>query len=274
MRAFDACILCLTRARDPVSCPRGHIYCRECALANLLAQKQDIKRRKVDAERQKRRIEDDQERADQEAKARIIKDFERAQGSIASQATKIDNDQGGDSPRGQKRKIELSESDQLERAKKQKDEALAKVVADKAEALKSALPSFWSPSLTPSTNSVEIKEVKVLPQCAGSEEAHELSLKTLIDVKFSTEKDDAGNPAYICPSCRKGLTNSLKTFLMQPCGHVVCKTCADQFVRKAKSCFVCSAALKDKDIIALSVDGTGFSGNGKAQVSKYNVAFS
>ncbi|CAI4219490.1 unnamed protein product [Parascedosporium putredinis] len=36
---FGSCNLCLEPARDPVSCHRGDVFCRECALANLLAQK-------------------------------------------------------------------------------------------------------------------------------------------------------------------------------------------------------------------------------------------
>ena len=35
MRRFDACALCLQRARDPVACQKGHLFCRECVLTDL-----------------------------------------------------------------------------------------------------------------------------------------------------------------------------------------------------------------------------------------------
>jgi nitric oxide synthase-interacting protein len=30
LRDFDACILCLQKARNPVICPKGHLMCKEC----------------------------------------------------------------------------------------------------------------------------------------------------------------------------------------------------------------------------------------------------
>lgn len=38
MRNFDACALCLQRARDPISCDLGHLFCKECAYADLRMQ--------------------------------------------------------------------------------------------------------------------------------------------------------------------------------------------------------------------------------------------
>ena len=35
MRKFDACALCLQRARDPVACQEGHLFCKECAYTDL-----------------------------------------------------------------------------------------------------------------------------------------------------------------------------------------------------------------------------------------------
>ena len=35
MRRFDACALCLQRARDPVACQDGHLFCKECAYTDL-----------------------------------------------------------------------------------------------------------------------------------------------------------------------------------------------------------------------------------------------
>jgi nitric oxide synthase-interacting protein len=44
IKPFDACCLCLKPLIDPLACPKGHTFCKECILECLLAQKKDIKR--------------------------------------------------------------------------------------------------------------------------------------------------------------------------------------------------------------------------------------
>ena len=47
-KAFDQCVLCLSRVVDPMSCSHGHIFCKICIIENLMLQKKqhdvDIKR--------------------------------------------------------------------------------------------------------------------------------------------------------------------------------------------------------------------------------------
>lgn len=35
MRQFDACALCLNRAREPLACNEGHLFCKECVYTDL-----------------------------------------------------------------------------------------------------------------------------------------------------------------------------------------------------------------------------------------------
>jgi nitric oxide synthase-interacting protein len=35
MRRFDACVLCLNRAREPLACNEGHLFCKECVYTDL-----------------------------------------------------------------------------------------------------------------------------------------------------------------------------------------------------------------------------------------------
>ena len=35
MRRFDACSLCCQTAREPVACPHGHLFCKECVYTDL-----------------------------------------------------------------------------------------------------------------------------------------------------------------------------------------------------------------------------------------------
>ena len=45
---FMDCHLCLCKAREPMLCPQGHVYCTECIMENLLKQKrQQLKDREA-----------------------------------------------------------------------------------------------------------------------------------------------------------------------------------------------------------------------------------
>ncbi|KAJ0017340.1 hypothetical protein Pint_10793 [Pistacia integerrima] len=45
IKPFDACCLCLKPFIDPMCCQKGHVFCKECILECLLAQKKDIQRK-------------------------------------------------------------------------------------------------------------------------------------------------------------------------------------------------------------------------------------
>lgn len=96
MRRFDACALCLNRAREPLACSEGHLFCKECIYTDLRAcvvpsvaysfnsrpavtQKKDIKRQKDRLEALKNEAEEDRTRARQAARERVLRDFERGQ---------------------------------------------------------------------------------------------------------------------------------------------------------------------------------------------------
>jgi Zinc finger, C3HC4 type (RING finger) len=121
------------------------------------------------------------------------------------------------------------------------------------------------------------------------------SLKNLVSVKFSfhtsagpsqsvdstpaegegdTSKRKEEQQDPMCPSCKKGFSNSVIMFrasshhflflsqltpddaVMKPCAHVTCKTCTESLVRPAKQCVVCDAQLSEKDIIELKREGS------------------
>lgn len=77
MRQFDACSLCLQRAREPVACQRGHIYCKECVYTDLLAQKKEIKKHQSKLETMAREEEEERIKAKASARERVLLDFER-----------------------------------------------------------------------------------------------------------------------------------------------------------------------------------------------------
>jgi len=79
---FASCGLCLEPAIDPVSCLHGDIFCRECALNNIVAQKKEIKRTEKVREQEEHEILEDQARQNLEAKERTVREFELTQAGL------------------------------------------------------------------------------------------------------------------------------------------------------------------------------------------------
>lgn len=153
------------------------------------------------------------------------------------------------------------------------------------------------------------KKAKTSPVCPSSQEKHPhtYSLHTLITINFAEEESkDTKAKLRICPSCKKGLSNSSKAMLAKPCGHVLCKACATQFMKPSGKvdphaaagdtdapntirCYSCDADVterppkksgdkKDKEkirpgVVELKSDGTGFSAGGTNEVKKSGTAF-
>lgn len=228
----------------------GHLFCRECAVNNLLAQSKELKRLKKEAERRKLEDEEDKELEDAETHARALEEFERVQAGLSvrsggkagerivgRQNGKITIEQeveGG--AKGVKRKLEVDE-DELVRLSKD-NAAKARRRDSEQNGGNSELPSFWVPSKTPDNKKAAIKAVKQQPTCPAADagEAHDFGLKTLVTVHFNEEKPSKTTESAVrtCPSCNKALTNATKAILAKPCGHVLCKPCSDQF-QKAPS---------------------------------------
>jgi nitric oxide synthase-interacting protein len=135
---FASCRLCLLPARSPVSCPHGDIFCRECALSNILSQKKEIKRLEKTREKELKEAEEDRDREDAEAKNRAVHEFEKIQmgleakmGSSSSSKTIVGREGGKilveedvvGGKRGEKRKFELDEDELLRIAREERTKA-------------------------------------------------------------------------------------------------------------------------------------------------------
>ncbi|GAA6016201.1 hypothetical protein JCM10207_000430 [Rhodosporidiobolus poonsookiae] len=283
-REFDACHLCLARARDPRICSEGHVACNECIIASLLEQKKDIKRQSILLERMRAESEAEMASARAAARERVLREFESAQSSLGSKttqgkvsATGAAQDAGSSAPRGTKRTFELDE-DEIERLTKEAtDEALNRTAKEMAEARKAKLPNYWLPSLTPSATPETVIDVKLQTLCHACKPPHPVSLKTLTTIKFTEDKAEKtanGNPTVLCPSCRKSITNNVKCYALKACGDVLCGTCVDTLCRTDKACAHCNTKIDKKTpYIELKREGTGYAAGGGIEVTKFDLAF-
>jgi nitric oxide synthase-interacting protein len=314
---FASCCLCLETARDPVACPLGDMFCRECALSNILTQKKEIKRLEKAREHEEREALEAQARADAEADSRALQEFEMTQAGLDPK-TRASGDtrdglksQGGNSDpveqaTGRKRKFEF-DGDEASRIAV-RERAKARKALDDENAAKPTLPSFWAPTVTPTSNQKDVlhevkKKAKTAPVCPASleDKVHTYSLHALVSIHFTEEEaDDRSKPVQrICPSCKKSLTNASKAMLARPCGHVLCKSCVDKFMKPtfdphspdsdSLRCYVCDADLTERakaakpgkgdkekiqpGLVELRSEGTGFSAGGTNQVKKSGIAF-
>ena len=137
-----------------------------------------------------------------------------------------------------------------------------------------------------------------------------ISLKSLTTVNFhaapevtngQNSSNGTSDPEYTCPSCRKTLSNNVASFVLKPCGHVLCVssffpisarardraqhpspyiqgTCVDTLVKKSspQQCAHCDTVLlaeKKNPIVAIKREGTGYAGGGMAEAKKFGVSF-
>lgn len=157
---FGSCSLCLESAVDPVACSMGDIFCRECALNNILAQKKEIKRADKAREREDKEAAESRARQDEEAQARAVREFEMVQlgfdvGSRGTGARVGDDDRPSvgkdpttDAKRGEKRKFSLDEDEVSRNAESERAKA-RKAIEDEKVRVSSRMHSLSRLSVGP-----------------------------------------------------------------------------------------------------------------------------
>ncbi|KAK9092279.1 hypothetical protein Syun_027190 [Stephania yunnanensis] len=242
IKPFDACSLCLKPFIDPLCCQKGHVFCKECILECLLAQKKDIQRKlTAHAAQQKQEKEEEEEKILQE-KARELDAFDQQNHGAVPQY----NDR---SSSRDKNGFHGANS--------------VKVTSYEEEALRN-MKAFWLPSATPEAP-IKVDAPSTSTVCPEGKE--KLKMKTLFSIQYTEDNNEEKkynsiDKTFICPSCRVTLNNTLTLVAINTCGHVFCKKCADKFITVDKSCLACNKACKDRNLVTLEKGGTGFAGHG------------
>jgi nitric oxide synthase-interacting protein len=187
MKPLDSCNLCLSTVNDPVACSNGHIYCRECAISNLITQKAGIETQRREMERWEHNEALQREEARARARERVVKDFEKATGlgSITGRREAEDHrKERGDG-------VFAFDQGAVEKmAREAEEKAMVVIEAEQTEARKAKLAAFWLPSLAPEAKLGPLKDIKLQTLCHVGGEAHPFSYVAVfqyivIDVKSS-----------------------------------------------------------------------------------------
>ena len=193
-KPVDSCNLCLSTVSEPAACPRGHLYCRECVLSNLISQKAGIDGQRRELERwdeAERRERLDARRA---ARERVVRDFERgmALGGGGGRRSAEERDGKGTG------RFEF-DGEGVERVAREAEEKAARTIeAEQVEARKHKLAAFWLPSLTPEAKLGPLKDVKLQTMCHVGGAAHPIRRVFLASGSPQTE-------LILPPHCRGAL---------------------------------------------------------------------
>ncbi|GMH26911.1 hypothetical protein Nepgr_028754 [Nepenthes gracilis] len=241
IKPFDACCLCLKLVIDPLCCQRGHIFCKECILECLLAQKKDIQRQLAAHAAQQKQEKGEEEERLMMQKERELDEFNQQNHSAMPRYNDKNYAHGKNDFHGANS---------------------VKVTSYEEEALKT-MKAFWLPSATPEA-AVKVEAPSTSTICPEGKE--KLKLKSLFPIHFTEEsnfgrKSSALDRACICPSCKATLTNAMALVVVSSCGHVFCKKCAEKFLAIDKVCLVCNKPCKERNLVSLEKGGTGFAGH-------------
>ncbi|KAK3240682.1 hypothetical protein CYMTET_49493 [Cymbomonas tetramitiformis] len=242
---FDACALSLRFAVDPVCTPEGVLYSREAILENILFQKKQIARALGAWKAQEEDKADKARQEDASKKEEILTNFHQqnhAAGKwedVANPGEIVVTDAGAGAT-----------SVQTDFEKKQFED----------------MKAFWLPSKTPEADKVLAKP-DTCPKCPQS--GKKLRMKELVTVKFASAPKDLTGARYMCPVCKKALTNSTKIVVLKVSGDAICEGCYTKCVKPDGE--YDGHRVNPKDVIKLNRGGTGFIGSGESVISKKSM---
>ncbi|XP_023682033.1 nitric oxide synthase-interacting protein [Paramormyrops kingsleyae] len=254
IKDFDCCCLSLQPCRNPVVTPDGYMYEKEAILEYILHQKTEIAKKMKAYEKQKKAQKNENLLESQSEERERAEKFKTRENSIVSKP--INPFTGGQ-----------SKDSGVQSGPSGSTNGPSNSAASDGSSTKSALPSFWIPSLTPEAKPTMLKKPVKTVLCPMS--GRPLKMNELIPVKFTPMDPSLDRVAlltrqdrYVCAVTKDMLGNSVPCAVLRPSGVVVTMECVERLIRKDMVDPINGEKLKEKDIIPLQRGGTGFSGSG------------
>ena len=291
MKKFEQCHICLQTLENPFCCSKGHLFCKDCIMNNLLKQKKKIKKLKRENElliqrqnEERKHMAELNEQLQREYKKSKNDDFALRQSfkkhnNHLNSALKIDEK---DKLRIEENKLKetLQNTEVFDYDNKTQKQRLAQTSfwiggnvlgADEsdmnqasekgANSLQLAIEQAPKKQEKPIVDSAPKLKIKMI--CPGDNN-HTIRLKDLCRISFKVS-----DKKFVCKYCEKVL-NFQKISALRKCGHVYCTKCLREL--PGKRC-LCGKVFKKKHIIPLKESESGFGSHNQTEVKVYTRAF-
>ncbi len=200
VKKFDHCTICLKTCEDPVICPRGDLFCKECIYESLLLQKRQIKEklREFEVDQFQSKVEEEEKQHEKEAN-----EFLEAEKFSRSSLTNKEGDPQTSSTTTTSSAVVKSST-----ATTAKAQLIAK-------SNNPNLGCFWVPTLTPSATKDKKKLPNTKTYCPGcnqpvkTKQLTPCHLTEIVDGDADDKKAKA-NRQFMCPTCRDTLIDASK----------------------------------------------------------------
>ena len=218
---FEMCSLCLSFIKNPVCCLKGHMFCKECIIENLLFQKKQNKKKIKEYEENNKDLKLMKEKEEEEKKIKQIK------------------------------KIEENYNENINEKKEKNN----KTIKTKRFIENEINHCFWIPETTPLNREKILEKPKDILICP-SIKPHNIKLKELINLILTKSKGNENK--FMCKICENNL-GIQKIITLKNCGHVMCEKCFNLTCKKNEKCNLCNTKFSPSEIINLQESGTSFS---------------
>lgn len=272
-RNFDQCHLCLNVAVHPVSCLKGHIFCRDCIMSNMLNQKNEIsiqlkaqEKEKVNAEMNeylKKRRQEEKNAATFEKESLELGGLEKVK--------KHQKDFNIRSKYNEEDYEKLEDEKVIAGIKEKKGPA-----GDNPELKKQLLvSSFWmaessgaggdKPGTGTEIKDLEPKEKEAKKKmiCPGDNK-HDIKLKDMFNITLKGGK-------YACYATDKELKYQ-KTIGLRTCGHLMMKDFFENHIRSSAVC-LCGCKFSPLDVIDVVPANSAFCEHNAVEAKVYEPSF-
>jgi nitric oxide synthase-interacting protein len=184
-------------------CPKGHIFCKECILENLLIQKKEIKKTIQLWTENQNKLHIEEDKIIEKEKQLKIENLKSIEDGVAQVETEYN--------------IENFLPDEAQREIKIIEECISKNSVNLKEKSENLENCFWIPEKTPNYNNEKISKPSEALYCPTKEKDHIIKVKNLVSLKIDREDDK-----FSCFVCHRELTVQ-KIVALSTCGHVLCK---------------------------------------------------